>query len=313
MPPSRFPADVAWPPILVRYGEIGIKSRSVRAQFERRLVSCIEDQLVRRGVEAEVAREQGRILVRAEDVEGAIDALRHTFGIVSVSPALETRADPAEIAAKVLEVANAELPEGGSFAVRVKRAGQHAFSSLDVAKACASRILDDLASRKPRVDLDDPQWEAHVEVRDDVAYVWRRKVKGPGGLPLGSQGRVGVLVEDARAAHAGWLMGKRGAALFFFAHDPKQAEAWLAPLLPWVPGLRIHAVEGARREARLRSVAPLLAQHKCQALVVADGVEGQLAHAPQDVEAGVPVFRPLTGYPGARLAALARDAELPEG
>jgi len=303
---------VAWPPILVRYGEIGIKSRSVRSQFERRLVSCIEDQLLRRGVEAEVAREQGRILVRAQDVEGALDALRHTFGIVSASPALETRADPAEIAAKVLDVARAELPEGGSFAVRVKRAGEHSFTSLDVAKACASRILDDLAARKPTVDLDDPAWEAHVEVRDEVAYVWRRKVKGPGGLPLGSQGRVGVLVEDARAAHAGWLMGKRGAALFFFAHDIKAAEGWLAPLAPWVPGLRIHPVAGGTRAARLEAVAPHLALHKCQALVLADGVKEQLAHAPDDRLTGVPVFRPLTGYPGPRLAALARDAELPE-
>jgi len=107
-------------------------------------------------------------------------------------------------------------------------------------------------------------------------------------------------------------MGKRGAALFFFSDDPKRAEAWLAPLSPWVPMLRVHPVEGGSRAARLEAAAPLLAQHKCQALVVADDVAGQIANAPLDRLAGVPVFRPLTGYPGARLAALARDAELPE-
>jgi adenylyl- and sulfurtransferase ThiI len=303
---------VAWPPILVRYGEIGIKSRGVRAQFERRLVQCIEDQLVRRGVEAELSREQGRIVVRAEDVEGALDALRHTFGIVSASPAVETDATPEAIAATVLEAARAELPQGGSFAVRVKRAGQHAFTSLDVAKACASRILDDLAERKPRVDLDAPGWEAHVEVRDDRAFLWRRKVKGPGGLPLASQGKVGVLVEDARAAHAAWLLGKRGAGLVLLAADPGHAAGWLAPLAPWLPEVRLHPIAGTTRAERLEAAAPELARHKCQALVLADSTAEQLATAPLDRLAGVPVFRPLTGYPGARLAALAREAELPE-
>ncbi|MEA3198804.1 MAG: tRNA uracil 4-sulfurtransferase [Thermoplasmata archaeon] len=303
---------MAWPPILVRYGEIGIKSRSVRAQFERRLVECIEDQLVKRGVEAELAREQGRILVRAADTDGALDALRHTFGVVSASPAVQTQATLEAIAEGVLAVAREQLPAGGGFAVRVKRAGTHGFSSLDVAKACAARILDALAERKPHVDLDTPTWEAHVEVRDADAFIWLRKVKGPGGLPLASQGRVGVLVEGPRAAHAAWLVAKRGAGIYLFASDIKKAEAWLAPLAPWLPNLRVRPVEAADRAGALAALAPQLAQHKCQALVLADGAAEQLATAPLDALAGVPVFRPLTGYPGARFAALARDAELPE-
>lgn len=302
---------MAWPPILVRYGEIGIKSRSVRAQFERRLVETVEEQLLKRHVEAEIGREEGRILVRAADADAALDALRHTFGIVSASPATEGPSDLDAVAQRVLDVARAELQPGQSFAVRVRRVGEHAYTSLDVAKACAARILDDLAERKPRVDLDEPDWEAHVEVRHDVAYVFRQRVKGPGGLPLASQGRVGVLVEDARAAHAAWLAGKRGAGLYFFASDPAAADAWLAPLRPWVPNLRVRTIDGADRAARLAAVAPELAMHRCQALVVADGTPDALANAPLDKLAGVPVFRPLTGYFGERFRKLARDAELP--
>lgn len=303
---------MAWPPILVRYGEIGIKSRSVRAQFERRLMDRIEEQLVRRGVEAEMTRNWGRLFLRAADVEKAIDALTHTFGIVSVSPAIECPATPAGVAEAVLQVARERLRPGQSFAVRVKRMGTHPFTSLDVAKACAARILDDLAERNPRVDLDEPDLAVHAEVREGEAYVFTRTERGPGGLPLGSQGRVGVLVEGPRAAAAAWLMGKRGSALVFFATDAQQAEAWLAPLAPWVPSLRVRQVPGDTRADVLASLGGRLAEHKCQALVLADTLPEQLATSGDDARAGVPVFRPLTGYAGSRYRSLLRTAELPE-
>jgi thiamine biosynthesis protein ThiI len=296
----------------VRYGEIGIKSRSVRGQFERRLVECIEDQLVRRKVEAETIRGEGRIFVRSQDTEGALDALRHTFGVVNASPAIEMKSSLDEIASAVVEVARAELAHGAGFAVRVKRAGQHTFTSLDVAKACASRILGDLEERKPHVALDAPDWEVHVEVREDVAYVFRRKVPGPGGLPLGSQGRVGILVEGPRAAHAGWLLGKRGASLYFYASDMDAARVWLAPLEPWIPALKLREIEGATRQERYQTLRGDLDRQRCHALVVADDLAKGLASAHLDASLGFPVFRPLTGYPGARLNALARLAELPE-
>lgn len=303
---------MAWPPILVRYGEIGIKSRSVRAQFERRLMDRIDEQLVRRGVEAEMTRNWGRLFLRAADVEKALDALTHTFGIVSASPAVECPATPAGVAEVALQVARERLQPGQSFALRVKRSGTHPFTSLDVAKACASRILDSLAEREPRVDLDDPDLAIHAEVREGEAYVFTRTERGPGGLPLGSQGRVGVLVDGPRAAVASWLMGKRGSALVFFATDAAQAEAWLAPLAPWVPSLRVRPVPGATRADVLDALAPQLSAHKCQALVLADTLDEQLARAADDKRAGVPVFRPLTGYSGERYRRLCRTAELPE-
>lgn len=303
---------VAWPPILVRYGEIGIKTRQVRSSFEKRLVDRIEEQLVARGVEAEVLRQWGRILVRAGDVEGALDALRHTFGVVSASPARECAATPEGVAAVALDVARESLQPGASFALRVRRAGTHPFTSLDVAKAAAGRILDELKDRQPRVDLDAPDLEIRAEVREGEAYVFLRTVQGPGGLPLGSQGRVGVLVDGPRAAHAAWLIGKRGSALFFFAPDEARAKVWLAPLAPWVAHARIRAAPGATRAEQYAAIARQLREHRCEALVVADGIEGALRHAEDDRALGLPVFRPLVGYSGARYAELCKAAEMPE-
>lgn len=304
--------SVAWPPILVRYGEIGIKSRQVRAQFERKLIERIEEQLVKRGVEAEVVREWGRILLRASDVEGALDALRHTFGIVSVSPAIECAPTVHAVAEAALGVARERLGRGQSFALRVKRSGTHTFTSLDVAKETAGRILDELKDREPRVDLDAPDLEIKAEVREGGAFVFTRTERGPGGLPIGSQGRVAVLVDSPRAAHAAWLAGKRGAALYFFAPDPERADAWLAPLRAWTTDIRVRPIGGATRAEHLDALAPQLAMHRCQALILADGIERQILSREEDARGGVPVFRPLVGYPGGRFRDLARLADLPE-
>ena len=303
---------MAWPPIVVRYGEIGIKTRSVRAQFERRLVERIEEQLVARGVEAEVTREQARVLVRAADVEKALDALAHTFGVVSASPA---RACPPTVEgvaqAAVVEAREAGLRPGMSLALRVKRTGEHPFTSLDVAKAAADAVFKAFPDHALRVDLTSPDFPIHAEVREGAAFVFTRTVRGPGGLPLGSQGRVAVLVDSPRAAHAAWLVAKRGAALFLFSQDVARAEAWMRPLSPWVPAWRVRPLEGATRREALAALGPVLDAHRCQALVVADGVEGALAGREDDKLLGHPVFRPLVGYPGKRFEDLARDAEIP--
>lgn len=303
---------MAWPPILVRYGEIGIKSRSVRIQFEKRLVERIEEQLVRRAVEAEVARQGSRILVRAADVDKALDALAHTFGVVSASPTTPCAPTPDGVAAVALDIARERLQPGQSFALRVKRSGEHSFSSLDVAKRAAARIGEALADRKPRVDLETPDLLIRAEVRENEAYVFTRTVDGPGGLPLGSQGRVGVLVDSPRAAHAAWLMGKRGSALYFWTREPERAEGWLAPLAPWVGHVRIRPLAGDTRGEQYAELSPALAQHRCMALVVADGLDEALLGREQDALVGVPVFRPLVGFAGKRYRDLCAQAELPE-
>lgn len=301
-----------WPPILVRYGEIGIKSRTVRTQFEKKLVERIEEQLMRRNLEAEVVRQQSRILVRAPDMERALDALTHTFGVVSVSPATPCNATPDGVADVAVETARDRLREGQSFAMRVKRAGTHAFTSLDVAKHAADKIFKAVGERKPRVDLEHPDLAIHAEIREKEAFVFTQIDRGPGGLPLGSQGRVGVLVDSPRAAHAAWLMGKRGSGLYFWTAEPARATEWLKPLEPWVSTIRIREITGSTRGEQYAELAPELAKHRCMALVVADGIEEQLMSREQDAHVGVPVFRPLVGFPGPRFTQLCLDAEMPE-
>ncbi|HVL47411.1 MAG TPA: THUMP domain-containing protein [Candidatus Thermoplasmatota archaeon] len=303
--------------LLVRYGEIGIKGPAVRARFERRLVENMESMFAARGLECATEREWGRVFVHTAKPAEALDALAHTFGVVSASEALECEGTVEAVAAFASE--RTTVPAGATFAVRARRAGTHGFSSVDVARATGAAIV----ARNPgaRVDLENPDVEVFVEVRGRRAYVYRDAVAGPGGLPLGTQGRVAILLDEPRDVLAAWLLMKRGVSPQILAASPVEGalRPALEALAAWTPALDLGVLavpeawsaDPARRRAFLVEALARHASHRrATAVVLGDGLAEAAAFAPLDARVGRPVFRPLVGYPGERLAALARVARL---
>ncbi|MGH7577307.1 MAG: tRNA uracil 4-sulfurtransferase ThiI [Longimicrobiales bacterium] len=195
--------------ILLRLGaELTIKSRRTRAQFVHRLLRNVRDALRSAGVAGRVESTWGRIVVHAPPE--ATPVLSRVFGISSLSPV--ERVVPAELEAIV--GAGEELfrgpVSGRRFAVRAKRAGTHDYSSQDIAVRLGAALLPHAA----RVDLDEPEVTAHVEVRDADAYLFSSRLAAVGGLPIGVEGRAVALVSGGfDSAVAAWLMLKRGIEL----------------------------------------------------------------------------------------------------
>src|SRR3989454_3474221 len=194
--------------LLVRFGELALKSPYVRRQLRDRLVGNIQDLFAAEGIECLTRVRQGRCLVDVEPAPAASLGLRRVFGIVSFSPARETSSDPKDIAAIAVESAKRGLPDGGSFAIRARRSGTHPYTSQDLAKLLGRLIQDALP--KATVNLDAPQLEVHVEVRENRAFVFTEVIEGPGGLPMGSQGRGLALVDSEAGVGAAWLPMERG-------------------------------------------------------------------------------------------------------
>jgi len=66
-------------------------------------------------------------------------------------------------------------------------------------------------NRNIRVDLDNPDVEIFVELRQEKGYVFTDSVKGVGGLPLGPRAKLVALVSGGiDSPVAAWLMMKRG-------------------------------------------------------------------------------------------------------
>jgi thiamine biosynthesis protein ThiI len=203
--------------LLVRYGELALKSPPVRREFESTLRRNILDLFVGASLEGRVRGDHGHMYVESSDSERAIRLVSRVFGVTSVSVVHEVPTDRAQITARLLEYAEPRLPKGARFAVRARRTGQHPFTSQELARDLGGDIFDRFPDRELKVDLDHPEVELHVEVRGPRTYLYSDRLPGPGGLPLGVAGRLVALVDGPRGALGAYLMMKRGCRVGFVA------------------------------------------------------------------------------------------------
>lgn len=206
--------------VVVRYGEIFLKSEYVKRRFEDILVENIRRMLERRQLEGRIRRSRHRIYIESKNAEEVAYAVSRVFGVVSSSPAKKTTADVEKITEECLKVAKEFFVGNKSFSVEAKRTGKHSFSSIDLEKAVASVVIKEMGLR---VNLENPEKTIYVEVLGDEAYVFDRKISGVGGLPYRSQGKVVVLVSSGiDSPVAAWMMMRRGCeiiALHFGEED----------------------------------------------------------------------------------------------
>jgi thiamine biosynthesis protein ThiI len=206
--------------IIARYGELGIKSPRVRRRFENKLVSNIKSSF-----ECEIKVIQGRVFIKPANYAEALDKLSKVFGIVSFSPAITTITDFDKIAEDMgiyvdkLEsdgLISSETP----FAIRSRRVGEHDFSSQELGAFAGSVVVGKIGAP---VDLTNPQLEIFVETRQDETFIYHQKISGPGGLPVGTQGKLIVLLSGGiDSPVAAYMMMKRGCQItaLHFDNEP---------------------------------------------------------------------------------------------
>ena len=194
--------------IIVRYGEIGVKSPKVRRRFENKLISNIKKKL-----DCKIEINQGRIFLFPKNFEEANAALSKAIGVVSYSPAVSTETDFDSIEETLNKYVDDLISEGlfdgtKSFAVRGRRVGTHEFTSQEMAGFCGSVIVKKTGAP---VNLSKPDFKFFVEVRENKTYIFHEKIQGIGGLPVGTQGKVIALVSGGiDSPVSAFLMMKRG-------------------------------------------------------------------------------------------------------
>ena len=203
--------------IIVRYAEIGLKAKKTRKHFENILIRNIKDALKIEKIQHQIIREWGRIYVMSPRINECISILKKIAGIVSVSPVFKTESNPNSILKQSLELSNI-LTNKKSFALRVKRTGNHDFSSQDIAIKTGEKIVQ---KTNAKVDLTNPDVEIFIEIRQNNSYVFTEKMACIGGLPYGTQGNVIVIVENFYSILAAWYLMKRGCKINFLTSNKK--------------------------------------------------------------------------------------------
>ncbi len=225
---------------LVRFAELGLKSRYVRGQFLRRLKRNIVDRFSHERTECAIRSDGGHLYVTV-DVQAGYQVLPLIFGIASFSRAVESTSKMEDIEHIASEMAASF--DDGTFAVRARRTGEHGYTSQELAASVGAAVLRVRPDLK--VDLGKPDHEVFAEVRQARSYIYADKVPGPGGMPLGTQGKVDVLWEDDRSLLAGWMMMKRGCEITLLKEEGRIDGN---PLERWVPGLRTKGIGSLEEE-----------------------------------------------------------------
>ena len=184
-------------------GEIGIKSPRSRSNLEHMLIQNIKNVVNVKSAKID----QGYIIL---EVDGNFDKLSKVFGIASYSPADVIYFSKLDEIVEYVKNKYAEAVKGKKFAVRVKRVGNHNFTSIEVAKIVGSALYPYSSG----VDLENPDIEIHINIRQDHAYIYDKVFEGPKGYPIGTTGRTVVLFSGGfDSPVATWMMMKRGTSV----------------------------------------------------------------------------------------------------
>ncbi len=185
--------------------------------FEDALVRQIKFAL--RDVEGEfsVRKAQGRIYVECEgyyDYDDAVSALRCVFGIVGICPVVIVDENGFEQLKKdVIAYMDAMYPDKNiTFKVEARR-GKKTYpkNSMEINRDLGEAILE--AFPEIKVDVHKPDVLLNLELREQV-YIYSKIIKGPGGMPVGTNGKAMLLLSGGiDSPVAGYMISKRGVGL----------------------------------------------------------------------------------------------------
>jgi thiamine biosynthesis protein ThiI len=329
--------------LLIRYvGEIGTKGKN-RTYFVRRLRRNLRDALRQSGLAGKVWSEGQRIYAEVDEgaVERAIASLKRVFGVASLSPVSRVASDMDAIRAEALALAQrAGLRAPQTFRIRARRADKSfPHISPEINRIVGGAVHE--ATQAPADLSDHADLTIGIEVRHEGTLVYGQVIPGPGGMPLGTQGRAFSLFSGGiDSPVATWLMMRRGCGVIPVHFAQSEVEKGKAlencrRLEQWSFGWRIKPIVlehyqvleptadrlrqlGEERwtclfckRAMIAKAGELASQYHVQALIMGDSL-GQVASQTLNNmvaiswQAPMPILRPLIAYDKNEITDLAR-------
>lgn len=198
--------------ILIKNGEIALKGLN-RNSFENTLVKNIRRRLEQFG-NFKIQKAQSTIYVLPNDenidLDEAVDALKKVFGIAALSRALVVKKSFDDIKENSVQYLEDALSNVKTFKVNAKRADKtFEMTSPEICSEFGGFLLEKFPHLS--VDVNNPECTVTVEIRDFGAYVHSQKIKGAGGMPVGTSGNALLLLSGGiDSPVAGYMMAKRG-------------------------------------------------------------------------------------------------------
>ncbi len=316
---------------LIKYAEIGVKGKN-RYLFEDKLCDQIRYALTRCDGTFEVTKSQGRIYVNARtafDYEETVEQLQTVFGVTGICPVVHVEDEGFEkLCADVIDYIGKVYPDKKfTFKVEARRARKnYPKNSMEINCDIGEALLK--AYPELRVDVHKPEVLLRIEIREKI-YIYSTVIPGPGGLPVGTNGRGMLLLSGGiDSPVAGYMIAKRGVKLdaVYFNAPPYTSERAtqkvmdLARIVSKYSGpIQLHIINFTdiqlyiydqcphdeltiiMRRYMMRIAEEIAKKSGCLGLITGESI-GQVASqtmqslmATNDV-CTIPVYRPLIGF-----------------
>ena len=193
----------------ISYGELALKGKN-RGNFEKTLNRRIRASL--KDIDYKLIIDSSKLYVISENenIDEIIKRVKKIFGITALNPSIQVPNDEEEIKKTVLQTA-VEAYENGArnFKVEVKRNNKKfEKKSMDFARELGGYILEN--SGFENVKMKNPDVLIQMEIRNNT-YIFTKKVRTYGGLPVGTTGKGLVLLSGGiDSPVAAFMMAKRG-------------------------------------------------------------------------------------------------------
>ena len=312
--------------ILIRYAEIALKGKN-RIDFENQLIRNICQVLAIKSAQLKKQNKQLVISLPVSANKTAMQKLKLVFGIAWFALVETCPSQMDKISALAVKLAQKNISSSDTFAIRASRTHKTLpFTSQDLGIKIGDRVRQKINTQ---VNLSKPDKTIFISSNQDQTYIYLQKIPGPGGLPVGTSGKLLSLISGGfDSVISSYLMAKRGALVDFIHFHPSSkplklhskirtiinqlsqstlsSQIYLANCYPFKQAIK--ALPSNQSKHKLILFRRLMAQvaeqiainHHYQALVFGDSL-GQVASQTLsnilalDQAVKISVFRPLIG------------------
>ena len=251
--------------LILSFGEMALKGKN-RKTFNDLLYKHVRKQLKSHpDVFVKKHFDHIEVELNGNDAVNVADRLQHVFGIHSIRAAIIVDNDMEKIREGALQVLRGEAEGANTFKISAKRKNkQFPLNSMELNQDIGGYILKNTEDVK--VDVHHPDMDIKIEVLSETTRIYGKTIKGAGGMPAGSAGKVLLLLSGGiDSPVAGYQMMRRGAtveAIHF--HSPpytsdraRQKVIDLAEkLLDFGVNLKLHIVPFTEAQIAIRDRMP---------------------------------------------------------
>lgn len=228
--------------IIIRYGELSIKSKN-KIDFINKLKQNIKKSL-KEFIDLKYVTYHDHIEISNflhEQKTEITEKIKIIFGISNFSWGWKLKKDFDYLEQNILQLLNYDKKLEKTFKMFVSRTDKKfIYDSQTVVKKLSSIILK---NTNLKVDVQNPEISIYIKIKSKSVYLFDNKIEGAKGLPVGSSGRVLLLLSGGiDSPVAAYKLMKRGLEVIYlhFATPPVTSEEALNKVVKLVDALKVY-------------------------------------------------------------------------